>query len=134
MDTAISPSSGGPENFYPTQQRYCAYEAALRAHGLPLRREHVRFASFTETDALAEALLLLRGEPRPSALVVAGNIILIGALMALQDLGMIVGRDIALIACDDIHLTQLYRPPITAIPPRSGLAGGDGGAPALARH
>lgn len=106
---------GGPENFYPTQQRYCAYEAALRAHDLPLRREHVRFASFTETDALAEALLLLRGEPRPSALIVAGNIILIGALMALQDLGMIVGRDIALIACDDIHLTQLYRPPITAI-------------------
>jgi len=106
---------GGPEDFYPTQQRYCAYAAALRAHGLPLRREHARFASFTERDALAEALLLLRGEPRPSALIVAGNIILIGALLALKELGMVVGRDIALIACDDIHLTQLYRPPITAI-------------------
>ena len=106
---------GGPENFYPTRQRYCAYEAALRAHRLPLRREHTRFAAFTEADALAEALLLLRGEPRPSALIVAGNIILIGALMALHDLGLIVGRDIALIACDDIHLTRLYRPPITAI-------------------
>ncbi len=106
---------GGPENFYPTQQRYCAYEAALRAQDLPLRREHARFASFTETDALAGALLLLQGEPRPSALIVAGNIILIGALMALQELGLVVGRDIALIACDDIHLTQLYRPPITAI-------------------
>ena len=106
---------GGPENFYPTQRRYCAYAAALRAHGLPLRRVHARFASFTETDALAEALLLLRGEPRPSALIVAGNIILIGALMALQELGLVVGRDIALIACDDIHLTRLYRPPITAI-------------------
>lgn len=106
---------GGPEDFYPTQQRYCAYAAALRAHGLRLRREHARFASFTERDARAEALLLMRGEPRPSALIVAGNIILIGALMALIELGMVVGRDIALIACDDIHLTQLYRPPITAI-------------------
>lgn len=106
---------GGPEDFFPTQQRYHAYAAALRAHGLPQRREHARFASFAETDALAEALLLLRGKPRPSALIVAGNIILIGALMALKELGMVVGRNIALIACDDIHLTQLYRPPITAI-------------------
>ena len=125
---------GGPENFYPTQQRFCAYEAALRTHALPLRREHVRFASFTETDALAEALLLLRGEPRPSALIVAGNIILIGALKALQDLGLIVGRDIALIACDDIHLTQLYRPPITAIRRDLDLLGVTAAAPALAGH
>ena len=56
---------GGPSAFYPTQQRFRAYEAALRAHGLPLRPEHARFAPFTETDALAEALLLLRGESAP---------------------------------------------------------------------
>ena len=106
---------GGPEGFYPTRQRYSAYKSAMAAHGLPLRPQLARFASFTETDALAEALLLLRSRPRPSALVVAGNIILSGALTALNDLGVRVGKDIALIAGDDINLTRLYRPPISAI-------------------
>lgn len=106
---------GGPENFYPTQQRFLGYRKALDEAGIPLRRELIRFTSFTETDALAEALVLLRHKPLPTALIVAGNIILIGALMALQDRHLIVGRDMALVACDDMPLTQLYRPPITTI-------------------
>lgn len=106
---------GGPEGFYPTQQRYAAFKQALAAARIAPRPDMTRFTSFTENDAFAEALLLLQNRPRPTALIVAGNIILIGALMALQDLRVTVGRDIALIACDDIHLTQLYRPPITAV-------------------
>ena len=106
---------GGPQGFYPTQQRFRAYHEALAEARIPLRGELVRFTSFTERDAFAEALLLLRSRPLPTALIVAGNIILIGALQALQDRQIEVGRDMALVACDDIHLTQLYRPPVTAI-------------------
>ena len=106
---------GGPQGFYPTQQRFRAYQEALAEARIPLRSELVRFTSFTERDAFAEALLLLRSRPLPTALIVAGNIILIGALQALQDRQIAVGRDMALVACDDIHLTQLYRPPVTAI-------------------
>ena len=106
---------GGPQGFYPTQQRFRAYHEALAEARIPLRGELVRFTSFTERDAFAEALLLLRIRPLPTALIVAGNIILIGALQALQDRQIAVGRDMALVACDDIHLTQLYRPPVTAI-------------------
>ncbi len=106
---------GGPEKFYPTHERFRGYRKALEEAGLPLRQELIRFTSFTETDALAEVLVLLRHQPLPSALIVAGNIILIGALMALQDRGLIVGRDMALVACDDMPLTKLHRPPITVI-------------------
>lgn len=106
---------GGPKDFYPTRQRFQAYTAALNEFGLAPRRELARFTSFNERAAYAEALMLLQNRQLPSALIVAGNIILTGALMALQDLGLFVGRDIALVACDDIHLTRLYRPPITAI-------------------
>lgn len=106
---------GGPEDFYPTRQRFLAYQAALLDAHLPQRPELIRFTSFTERAAYAEALLLLQSRPPPSALIVAGNIILAGALMALHDLGLVVGRDIALVASDDINLTRLYRPPITAI-------------------
>ena len=106
---------GGPENFYPTQQRFLGYSKALDEAGIPLRREIVRFTSFTETDAFAEALVLLRHKPLPTALIVAGNIILIGTLMALQDRDLIVGHDMALVSCDDMPLTRLYRPSISAV-------------------
>lgn len=106
---------GGPKNFYPTQQRFLGYRNALNEAGLPLRRELIRFTSFTETDAFAEALVLFRHKPLPTALIVAGNIILIGTLRALQDRDLTVGLDMALVACDDMPLTQLYRPPISAI-------------------
>ena len=45
---------GGPQGFYPTQQRCRAYQEALAEAGIPLRSELVRFASLTETDACAE--------------------------------------------------------------------------------
>lgn len=106
---------GGPESFYPTQQRFLAYQKALSDSGILFKREWARFTAFTETDAFAEALVLFRHNPLPTALIVAGNIILIGTLMALQDCGLTVGKDLALVACDDMHLTKLYRPPITAI-------------------
>lgn len=106
---------GGPDDFYPTSQRFLGFQKALEDLGIPLKRELVRFTAFTETDAFAEALVLFQHNPLPTALIIAGNIILTGALMALQELGSNVGKDLALIACDDIHLTRLYRPPITSI-------------------
>jgi LacI family transcriptional regulator len=106
---------GGPENFYPTEQRFLGYQQALTESGIPIKRELVRFTAFTETDAFAEALVLFRHNPLPTALIVAGNIILIGALMAVHDRGLTIGQDLALVACDDIHLTKLFQPPITAI-------------------
>lgn len=106
---------GGPENFYPTQQRFIGYQQALTESGIPIKRELVRFTAFTETDAFAEALVLFGHNPLPTALIVAGNIILVGTLLALHDMGLKVGQNLALVACDDINLTKLYRPPITAI-------------------
>ena len=106
---------GGPQNFFPTRQRFLAYELALKSFGLPLKRELVGFTSFTEGDAMAETLLIMRRKPSPSAIIVAGNITLVGVLNALRESGLIVGEDIALIACDDTQIAQLYQPPLTTI-------------------
>ena len=106
---------GGPESFFPTQQRLAGYRLGLEAAGIALNPELIRFTSFTETDAYAEALILFSREQLPTALITAGNIILAGTLMALQELGLVVGRDLALIGCDDINLTQLHKPSISAV-------------------
>ncbi|MBA2557101.1 MAG: LacI family DNA-binding transcriptional regulator [Chloroflexi bacterium] len=51
----------------------------------------------------------------PTAIVAGGNQLLIGCLRTLQRRGLEVGRDISLVTCDDVPLTELYHPPIASI-------------------
>ena len=49
--------------------------------------------------------------------------ILTGVLQALRELGITVGRDLALIGCDDTDLTRLHTPSITTVARDLGLIG-----------
>lgn len=105
----------GPESLRPSRDRVAginsAFEAAGAHHDRSLRR-HVDFSA----AAGASTLLELLGSPDPPTAVICGsNAILVGVLRALKNRGLRVGKDIALIACDDIPLTELHDPPITVI-------------------
>lgn len=65
----------------------------------------------------------LEREPLPDALVVGHNRMLPGVLRALRERGVIVGRDISLICCDETELTEFYAPPISVIRRDLGLIG-----------
>lgn len=58
-------------------------------------------------------LSLLRLAQPPTALIAGGNLILAGVLQALQERQVQMGRDLALVGCDDTKLTRLYRPSIS---------------------
>jgi LacI family transcriptional regulator len=57
----------------------------------------------------------LMGERPPTALIAGGNLILAGVLQALKEMGVAIGRDLALVGCDDTDLTRLHNPSITVI-------------------
>ena len=65
--------------------------------------------------AYATTLDLFSISHPPTALIAGGNTVLVGILQALQDRDIQVGRDIALIGCDDTALARLYTPAITVI-------------------
>jgi LacI family transcriptional regulator len=58
---------------------------------------------------------LLDGDEPATALVAGGNQLLNGALAELQQRGLEVGRDVSLVSCDEISLTELYQPPIAVV-------------------
>jgi len=78
-----------------------------------------------ETIVLPGSLLAEHGESAtnelldlpdpPTAIIAGGNQLLIGTLRVLTARDKRVGEDIALITCDDLPLTELYRPPIATI-------------------
>ncbi|MEE9533638.1 MAG: substrate-binding domain-containing protein, partial [Acidimicrobiia bacterium] len=51
------------------------------------------------------------------------NRILVGVLRTLQRNRVKVGKDLALISCDDIPLSELYAPPITVVARDNRLQG-----------
>jgi LacI family transcriptional regulator len=57
----------------------------------------------------------LLGQTPPTALIAGGNLILAGVLQAIKELGVVAGKHLALVGCDDTDLTRLHTPSITVI-------------------
>jgi LacI family transcriptional regulator len=58
---------------------------------------------------------LLERDPRPTAIVAGGNQILVGTLQELVATGLSVGRDLSVVSCDDVAITELFAPPIAVV-------------------
>jgi LacI family transcriptional regulator len=93
-------------------ERLEGYEDAMRGAGLRPRVANGGFRLGGGRKATAE---LLAGDGRPSALVVANNLMTIGALQALRVARVRVPDDLALTAVDDPPWAALTEPPLTTL-------------------
>lgn len=116
----------------PGRERVAGMREAIGARGLPDKSVYLP-GSFSEEhgEAATEELLSLP-EP-PTAIIAGGNQLLIGCLRALKRHGREPGSDIAIITCDDVPLSELYRPPIASIS-RDSVALGRNAAELLLRR
>jgi LacI family transcriptional regulator len=100
----------------PTAQlRLAGYERALREHGIPLRKELVKTGSFHRDHAIEEAADLIRARPAPTAVFAANNILAEASLIALEQEGLSVPRDVSLVAFDDMPWMRMVVPAITTV-------------------
>jgi DNA-binding LacI/PurR family transcriptional regulator len=93
-------------------ERLEGYTAAMRSAGL------IPFAvsGGFRADGAEEAVEKLLGtSPRPTALVVANNLMSIGSLRAVRQAGLSVPDDLALVAVDDPAWAELIDPPLTTL-------------------
>lgn len=110
---------GGLEHFDPAAMRLAGYRRGIEAAGLGFNPDLVRAwgmgrdASYAATRDLMGATM--PAAPPPTALIAGGNLILAGVLQALKELDVTIGRDLALVGCDDTDLTRLHTPSITVI-------------------
>jgi LacI family transcriptional regulator len=105
---------GGHEHFDPAAMRLAGYQRGLEAGNLPFDAKLVRAWGMGRQAGYAATLDLLEKSP-PTALIAGGNLTLAGVLQALKEVPIVVGRDVALVGCDDTDLTRLHTPSITVI-------------------
>lgn len=103
---------GGRADVETGAERLAGYEMAMRAAGLETLEVDGDFRL-----ELAEAAVagLLQRDPRPTALIVANNLMTLGALRAIRDAGLSVPAEVALVGVDDPPWSALVDPPLTTL-------------------
>ena len=92
----------GPEDISTAIQRVAGYRRALREAGLRPSAEIVFHGSYDPEGGYATGHAALALKPRPTAFFAANNFIAVGALRAVQEVGLRVPEDVALVCFDDV--------------------------------
>jgi LacI family transcriptional regulator len=106
---------GGPLDTTPGRERHAGFTSALAAAGVELDPAHDEDGRFNTEGGYQAALRLLGGRPAPTAIFSANNLMTIGVLRAISELGVRVPDELSLIAFDDLDLGPLLTPPLTCI-------------------
>jgi LacI family transcriptional regulator len=91
------------------------YKECLVAAGLPVEEELIVQCGATIEDGYQAALRLLAVSPYPSAIIAINDLLAIGALRAIGDLGLNIPTDISLLGYDDITMAKYMMPRLTTV-------------------
>jgi DNA-binding LacI/PurR family transcriptional regulator len=87
----------------------------LEAHKIPLEKSLIVTGDLTQTGGYSKAKALLDLPEPPDAIVASNDLMAIGAIRAVQERGLIVGKDIAITGFDDTTMAENTHPPLTTV-------------------
>jgi LacI family transcriptional regulator len=105
----------GPPDISTAADRLAGYEAGLRARGLPVSEQLIRFGDFREQGGKKAMQELLAQASALDAVFAANNLMTLGALAAIAEAGLAVPDDVAMVGFDDTSWASLLRPPLTTV-------------------
>lgn len=105
----------GELDVFTAQQRLAGYERALVQHGIAVRRELIKTGSFHRDHAVEDATELIQARSAPTAIFAANNILAEATLVALEQQGLRVPRDISVVSFDDVPWMSMVSPPLTTV-------------------
>ncbi len=106
---------GAPPDLMHARHRLAGYRRALADAGVPQNPAWVQVGDLTEESGYRAAQVLLRLRPRPTALLAANDLMALGALAAVHEAGLQVGKDVAVAGFDDVPLAAHTQPPLTTV-------------------
>ncbi len=103
--TGVSTSTG----------RFHGYHQALTRHGLPLNDALVRECGFTEAQGYEAMKAWLKEKIVPPAVFAANDPAAIGAMTALNEAGLKVPDNVAIVGAGSIHYGDMLKVPLTTV-------------------
>lgn len=95
--------------------RLQGYQDAMQAAGIDLNTVLMEERINREDGGFTATLALLKHTPRPTAILAMSDRLAIGAIRAVEGLGLNVPNDVAIVGFDDIPLAAQIRPRLTTV-------------------
>jgi len=105
----------GPPGTSTGRERLAGYRNALAAASVAYEPALVREGNFREADGYRAAMQLLAMPERPTALFSANNLMVIGAMRAIRDMGLSCPADISVASMDDFPWADMFSPRLTTV-------------------
>jgi LacI family transcriptional regulator len=97
------------------RERLDGYRAALREAAIEPDPELIVEGDFRQASGHRLAKKLLLQYPRPTALFVSNGMMTLGTIQALEETSLICPQDVAIASFDDLPITEVFRPHLTAV-------------------
>jgi len=105
----------GPEHLLTSRRRIDGYRAALQRHHRPIVDEWIIPLPFSPEESLAVTRELLSRPHRPDGIFAASDAIALGSHAAINELGLSMPQEIALIGFADLPIASLLNPPLSSV-------------------
>lgn len=105
----------GPLHLTNVQERLAGYKRAMREAQLPVAPDYVQETTFDKQGGYAKTLILLRCNPRPTAIFAGNDMIALGALLAVREAGLRCPEDISLMGFDDLDIAETTNPSLSSV-------------------
>lgn len=100
---------------YTSREHRDGFEEALRNHNLPIFDGLIRFHSFTEQGGYISCKEIMQQIPRPTAICCGCDPVALGALRAINELGLSVPQDISIVSFGNTSVATHLYPALTSI-------------------
>jgi len=105
----------GLENWHNSIERLEGYKQTLAKNEIPIMEEWIQPGDWEVDGGYKAAQNLLQLSNRPTAIFAANDLMALGAIYAIQDAGLSVPQDIAVVGYDNREFTGVVRPNITTV-------------------
>lgn len=104
-----------PLHLAKSSARLQGYLEGLEVHGLTAVSDYIIEGNFRQRSGYACTQTLLNLDDPPTAIIAVNDLLALGAMTAVRDHGLTVGKEISITGFDDILLAEYADPPLTTL-------------------
>ncbi|MCB9134503.1 MAG: LacI family DNA-binding transcriptional regulator [Anaerolineales bacterium] len=104
-----------PQDLTFAYHRVNGFREGMAQASLPVDESLIVTSDLTQRGGYEQAKILLSRAERPTAIVSCNDLMAFGAIRAAQELGLVVGKDLAITGFDDIPMSEHSNPPLTTV-------------------
>ncbi len=105
----------GIKDSQPNKERVLGYIQALKKHHIPLDKSFIIGENFSTENGYKQTRILFSQDEPPTAIFALSNLISLGVIKALTEIGLKIPEDVSLISYDEQPYSAFMETPLTTI-------------------